>query len=154
VFAECRCDTSLRILETQDDFVQLKTSQILTVLLRFVCHSFLLSRDSWLMTSSSEKAPLQQWQLQPLLNYLSLCVQGTSQNKRDVAVQCLEAILPRHEVRQAVWAIPGILNGFEISWSCCARQFNFLLQISGHSQIEPESSNELSSWVLLLVVDI
>ncbi len=29
-------DTSLRILETQDDFVQLKTSQILTVLLRFV----------------------------------------------------------------------------------------------------------------------
>jgi len=83
----------LRILETQDDFVQLKTSQILTVLL------------------SLEKAPLQQWQLQPLLNYLSTCVQGTSQNKRDVAVQCLEAILPRQEVRQAVWAISGILSG-------------------------------------------
>ena len=65
------------------------------------------------MTSSAEKAALQQWQLQPLLNYLSVCVQGMSQNKRDVAVQCLEAILPRHEVRQAVWAIPGILSGFE-----------------------------------------
>ncbi|KAI9446627.1 ATPase V1 complex subunit H [Lactarius indigo] len=83
----------LRILETQDDFVQLKTSQILTVLL------------------SAEQAPLQQWQLQPLLSYLSICVQGTSPNKRDVAVQCLEAILPRHEVRQAVWAIPGIVSG-------------------------------------------
>ncbi|KAH9997541.1 ATPase V1 complex subunit H [Russula vinacea] len=57
------------------------------------------------------ESPPPTWQLQPLLNYLSLCVQGTSQNKRDVAVQCLEAILPRHEVRQAVWAIPGILSG-------------------------------------------
>ncbi|KAH9981470.1 ATPase V1 complex subunit H [Lactifluus volemus] len=83
----------LRILETQDDFVQLKTSQILTVLL------------------SAEPAPLQSWQLQPLLNYLSMWVQGQAPNKRDVAVQCLEAILPRHEVRKAVWEIPGILNG-------------------------------------------
>ncbi|KAI0005859.1 ATPase V1 complex subunit H [Russula compacta] len=83
----------LRILETQDDFVPLKASQILTVLL------------------SAEPAPLQPWKLQPLLSYLSVCVQGTSQNKRDVAVQCLEAILPQHEVRQAVWAIPGILSG-------------------------------------------
>ncbi|KAI0306737.1 ATPase V1 complex subunit H [Multifurca ochricompacta] len=83
----------LRILETQDDFVQLRTSQILTVLL------------------SAEPVPLQQWQLQPLLNHLSICVQGASPNKRDVAVQCLEVILPRHEVRKAVWAIPGILNG-------------------------------------------
>jgi len=82
-----------RILETQDDFVPLKTSQILTVLL------------------SAVPTSLQQWQLQPLLNYLSVCVQGTTQHKRDVAVQCLEAILPRHEVRQAVWAIPGILSG-------------------------------------------
>jgi hypothetical protein len=34
-----------RILETQDDFVQLKTSRILTVLLRFVRHSPLLSTE-------------------------------------------------------------------------------------------------------------
>ena len=107
------------------------------------------------MTSSAEKAALQQWQLQPLLNYLSVCVQGTSQNKRDVAVQCLEAILPRHEVRQAVWAIPGILSGFETSWSCRdARLSNLTLQISRYSQIEPESPNELSSRILLLVIDV
>ena len=67
------------------------------------------------MSSSAEPAPLKPWKLQPLLSYLSVCVQGTSQNKRDVAVQCLEAILPRHEVRQAVWEIPGILSGFEPS---------------------------------------
>ncbi|KAI0295501.1 ATPase V1 complex subunit H [Russula brevipes] len=102
----------LRILETQDDFVQLKTSQILTVLLRSI--SSFPHTVVWGLTptsSSAEPAPLQHWQLQPLLTYLSLCVQGTSQNKRDVAVQCLETILPRQEVRQAVWAIPGILNG-------------------------------------------
>ena len=78
------------------------------------------------MTSSAEKVPLQQWQLQPLLNYLSICVQGTSQNKRDVAVQCLEAILPRQEVRQAVWAISGILSGFEKHYGHVVMQeFNF-----------------------------
>jgi hypothetical protein len=43
--APAPCDTSPRILETQDDFVQLKTSQILTVLLRFVRHSPLLSTE-------------------------------------------------------------------------------------------------------------
>ncbi len=104
-----------RILETQDDFVQLKTSQILTVLLRFVHESVWAQLQATHVdsTSSAEQAPLQQWQLQPLLNYLSICVQGTSSNKRDVAVQCLEAILPRHEVRQAVWAIPGIVSGLE-----------------------------------------
>jgi len=98
----------LRILETQDDFVPLKASQILTVLL------------------SAEPGPLQQWQLQPLLNYLSMWVQGTAPNKRDVAVQCLETILPRHEVRQAVWAIPGILSGLvEILKSNYNPQMNY-----------------------------
>ena len=91
------------------------TSRILTVLLRFVSHSPFLGTKTVPIASSAEKAALKQLQLQPLLNYLSVCVQGTSQNKRDVAVQCLEAILPRHEVRQAVWAIPGILGGFETS---------------------------------------
>jgi V-type H+-transporting ATPase subunit H len=71
------------------------------------------SVQALMSSSSAEQAPLQQWQLQPLLTYLSTCVQGTSSNKRDVAVQCLEAILPRHEVRQAVWAIPGIVSGLE-----------------------------------------
>ena len=71
------------------------------------------SMQTLMSSSSAEPAPLQQSQSQPLLNYLSVCVQATSHNKRDVAVQCLEAILPRHEVRQAVWAMPGILSGFE-----------------------------------------
>jgi hypothetical protein len=71
------------------------------------------SMQTLIPSSSAEPAPLQQSQLQPLLDYLSVCVQATSHNKRDVAVQCLEAILPRHEVRQAVWVMPGILSGFE-----------------------------------------
>ncbi|EIM82503.1 ATPase V1 complex subunit H [Stereum hirsutum FP-91666 SS1] len=83
----------LHAVSNTDDFVQLKASQILTVLL------------------SSEQAPLQSQQLQPFLTTLASFVQGQVPNKRDVAVQCLEAILPRAEVRKAVWAIPGIISG-------------------------------------------
>jgi V-type H+-transporting ATPase subunit H len=43
---------------------------------------------------------------------LAVLVQGTSPNKADVAVQCLEALLARPECRQAVWAIPGIITGY------------------------------------------
>jgi V-type H+-transporting ATPase subunit H len=39
-------------------------------------------------------------------------IQGTSTNGRDVAVQSLEALLPRSEIRQAVWTMPEILRGF------------------------------------------
>ncbi|KAI5983764.1 armadillo-type protein [Pisolithus albus] len=67
----------LRTLETQDEFVQVKSAQILTILLR----------------------------------PLATLVQSTSANKRDVAVQCLEALLARPECRKAVWAIPGIIAG-------------------------------------------
>ncbi|KAG1759401.1 ATPase V1 complex subunit H [Suillus occidentalis] len=84
----------IRTLEAQDDFVQLKSAQILTVLL------------------SSESTPLQHQHLQPFLKVLSSLVQSQSQNKRDVAVQCLESLLARPECRRAVWAIPGILAGF------------------------------------------
>ncbi|KAI0048224.1 ATPase V1 complex subunit H [Auriscalpium vulgare] len=83
----------LRILGTQDDFIQLKSAQILTVLL------------------SSEPAPLPTTQLQPFLNTLSSLVQNPSPHKRDVSVQCLEAILPRAEVRKAIWANPSIITG-------------------------------------------
>ncbi|KAI0316789.1 ATPase V1 complex subunit H [Amylostereum chailletii] len=83
----------LRAFETQDEFVQLKAAQILTVLL------------------SSESAKLQLHHLLPLLNSLSTFVQSQAPNKRDVGVQCLEALLPRPEVRRAVWAIPGIGSG-------------------------------------------
>ncbi|KAF9475678.1 ATPase, V1 complex, subunit H [Pholiota conissans] len=84
----------LRTLEAQDEFVQLKTTQILTVLL------------------SSEFAPLRAQQLRPFLNVLSGFIQGSSLNKRDIAVQCLETLLARPECRQEVWRIPGIIAGF------------------------------------------
>ncbi|KAI6129138.1 armadillo-type protein [Pisolithus thermaeus] len=83
----------LRALETQDEFVQVKSAQILTILL------------------SAESTPLQHHHLQPFLRALATLVQSTSANKRDVAVQCLEALLARPECRKAVWAIPGIIAG-------------------------------------------
>ncbi|OBZ75904.1 V-type proton ATPase subunit H [Grifola frondosa] len=83
----------LRILDSQDEFVQLKGIQILTILL------------------SSESTPLQLQQLQPFLNCLALCVTNPSPNKRDVAVQCLEAILPRTECRKAAWANSSLIAG-------------------------------------------
>ena len=39
-------------------------------------------------------------------------MQNTLQNKRDVAVQCLEALLARPGCRRAVWAVPGIIAGY------------------------------------------
>ncbi|TFK42799.1 armadillo-type protein [Crucibulum laeve] len=84
----------LRTLETQDDFVQLKAAQILTILL------------------SVESQSLPSQYLTPFLSTLSSFVQGSSANKRDVAVQCLESLLSRPDVRQAVWRIPGIISGF------------------------------------------
>ncbi|KAJ7470380.1 ATPase V1 complex subunit H [Mycena latifolia] len=83
----------LRTLETQDDFVQLKAAQILTVLL------------------CSESTLLQSPQLTPFLATLASLVQGSSPNKCDIAVQCLEALLARPECRKAIWEIPGIIAG-------------------------------------------
>ncbi|KAJ7184178.1 ATPase V1 complex subunit H [Mycena filopes] len=83
----------LRTLETQDDFVQLKAAQILTVLL------------------CSESTLLQSPQLHPFLIFLASLVQGSSPSKCDIAVQCLEALLARPECRKAIWEIPGIIAG-------------------------------------------
>ncbi|KDQ60593.1 hypothetical protein JAAARDRAFT_31557 [Jaapia argillacea MUCL 33604] len=83
----------LRTLDTQDDFVQLKATQILTLML------------------SSDRATFHLHVLQPLLVTLSSQVQSTTIYKRDVAVQCLEALLPRSECRRAVWGTPGIISG-------------------------------------------
>ncbi|KAJ7197245.1 ATPase V1 complex subunit H [Mycena pura] len=82
----------LRTIEMQDDFVQLKAAQILTVLL------------------CSEPVPLQSPQLYPFLSTLASLVQS-SPNKCDIAVQCLEALLARPECRKAIWEIPGIIGG-------------------------------------------
>ncbi|KAG1776707.1 hypothetical protein EV702DRAFT_971226 [Suillus placidus] len=83
----------IRTLEVHDDFVQLKSAQILTVLL------------------SLESTPLQHQHRQPFLKVLSSLVQSQSQNQCDVAVQCLEYLFARPECHRAVWAIPGILAG-------------------------------------------
>ncbi|KAF8803618.1 ATPase, V1 complex, subunit H [Phlegmacium glaucopus] len=84
----------LRSLDVQDEFVQLKTAQILTVLL------------------SAESTPLRPHQIQAFLTVLSASIQGSSTNKRDVAVQCLESLLSRPDYRQEVWRFSGIISGF------------------------------------------
>ncbi|KAG5718677.1 V-type proton ATPase subunit H [Termitomyces sp. T112] len=84
----------LRALDTQDEFVQLKASQILTILI------------------SSESTPLPLQYLKLFLATLASLVQGPAPNKRDVAVQCLESLLARRNCRQAIWAVPGIIAGF------------------------------------------
>jgi len=83
----------LRILDSQDDFVQLKAMQILTILL------------------SAEKQPLSQQRLQPFLSTLAGFISSPLPHKRDIAVQCLETMLPRAECRKAVWANPLIIGG-------------------------------------------
>lgn len=80
-------------LETQDDVVQLKAAQILTVLL------------------ASETAPILPAVLQPYMSTISAFITSSFPMKRDMSVQCLEALLPRQEVRKAVWAMPTIITG-------------------------------------------
>ncbi|KAF9532416.1 armadillo-type protein [Crepidotus variabilis] len=84
----------LKALEAQDEFVQLKAAQILTVLL------------------TAQRGQLRARQLQTFLNVLASFMQGQSTNKRDIAVQCLESLLSRPDCRQEVWRIPGITAGF------------------------------------------
>ncbi|KIP10325.1 hypothetical protein PHLGIDRAFT_125667 [Phlebiopsis gigantea 11061_1 CR5-6] len=83
----------LKMLDSQDDFVQLKAVQILTVLL------------------SSEPNTIPTQYLQPFINGLADFIAHPLSHKRDVAVQCLEAVLPRTECRKAVWANPKIVSG-------------------------------------------
>ncbi|KAK7043755.1 H(+)-transporting V1 sector ATPase subunit H [Paramarasmius palmivorus] len=103
----------LRTLDMQDEFMQLKAAQILTVLL-WLAQSICTSLPLMPMTSyhSSEAKSLPPKLLQPFLSTLATMVQSNSHNKHDVGVQCLEALLARPECRQAVWAIPGIVQGF------------------------------------------
>lgn len=84
----------LRSLESQDEFVQLKAAQILTVLL------------------SSERKSIAEEKLPIFLNTLSTLMQDGRPARRDVSVQCLEALLARPECRELVWTMPGIIRGF------------------------------------------
>ncbi|EKM55742.1 uncharacterized protein PHACADRAFT_121574 [Phanerochaete carnosa HHB-10118-sp] len=84
----------LRMLESQDDFVQLKATQILTVLL------------------SAEPNTIPPQYLQPFIGTLTSFISHPVPHKHDVAVQCLEVILPRAEARRVVWTSPTIVAGF------------------------------------------
>ncbi|KAF8350901.1 armadillo-type protein [Amanita rubescens] len=84
----------LRASEAHDEFVQLKAAQILTVLL------------------STERRPAALGKLPTFLATLAILLQDGSPAKRDVAVQCLEALLARPDCRKMVWEIPGIIKGF------------------------------------------
>ncbi|KAL0071655.1 H(+)-transporting V1 sector ATPase subunit H [Marasmius tenuissimus] len=84
----------LRTLDMQDEFMQLKAAQI---------------SDCPLLPK-----PLQPRLLQPFLNILATMVQSSSPHKHDVGVQCLEALLARPECRQAIWAIPSIIKGYNL----------------------------------------
>ena len=86
-------NTTSSALDVQDDVVQLKTAQILAVFL------------------SSEKAPIAPNILHQFLSTLSSFLTPLFPYKRDLAVQCLEALLPRREVRKSVWGIPQIIQG-------------------------------------------
>ncbi|EKM82868.1 hypothetical protein AGABI1DRAFT_118298 [Agaricus bisporus var. burnettii JB137-S8] len=81
----------LRSLDVQDEFIQLKAAQILTMLL------------------SNEKSDALNQHLQTFLQTLAQLVSSTTQHKRDVGVQCLECLLARPTVRQAVWAHSAII---------------------------------------------
>ncbi|KAF8337633.1 armadillo-type protein [Cantharellus anzutake] len=81
-----------RTLETQDEFARLKALQIVTALL------------------SSEPSSLQSQHIRSFLSTITVSLQG-SQNARDVGVQCLGSLLPRAEVRKAVWKIDELIQG-------------------------------------------
>lgn len=99
-------------LEQQDEFIQLKTTQILTVLLGYVsnCYSLhVLTTDS--LTRSTEPDKKQRQYVTPFLNSVSTFIAHPLPEKRDVAVLCLEAVLPREEFRKAVWSSTNIISG-------------------------------------------
>lgn len=50
--------------------------------------------------------------IQPFTDVLANLVQSASSNRRDVAVQCLESLLTRTEVRKVVWSNPKIILGY------------------------------------------
>ncbi|TFK67880.1 ARM repeat-containing protein [Pluteus cervinus] len=84
----------LRAFDVQDEFIQLKSAQVLTIIL------------------SSGLTPLPLHHLHAFLKVLAGFIQGSLPNRREIGVLCAEALLSRPETRQAVWALPGIITGF------------------------------------------
>ncbi|TFY76691.1 hypothetical protein EWM64_g7321 [Hericium alpestre] len=98
-----------RALESQDDFVQMKAAQILTLLL------------------SSGSVTVYSPHIEAFLRILaSSFIQTSSPQKRDIAVQCLEVLLPQTEVRKAVWAMPTLIHALvDILKSNSGPQMNY-----------------------------
>jgi V-type H+-transporting ATPase subunit H len=108
------------MLESQDDFVQLKATQILTVLLRQGCNLVLWSYHVHILyVFSAEPNPIPSQYLQPFINTLASFIAHSLSHKRDIAVQCLEAVLPRAEVRKALWNNPTIVAGYWSMFCVC-----------------------------------
>ena len=61
--------------------------------------------------SSTERKSAALAKLSTFLHTLATLLQDGSPAKRDVAVQCLEALLARPDCRKMVWEIPGIIKG-------------------------------------------
>lgn len=64
---------------------------------------------------SAEPGTLQAYKFLFLLQTINNLVQGPSINGRDVGVQALEGLLPRPEVRSAVWKMPTLISGY-VPW--------------------------------------
>ena len=55
--------------------------------------------------------------LQPFISTLASFISNPMPHKRDVAVQCLEAILPRAEARKVVWTNDTIVAGSVVPYA-------------------------------------
>jgi len=92
------CDPDLpygplsRPFETQDEFSRLKALQIVTALL------------------NSEPIPLQNQYVWTFLSTTNVILQDSA-NAREVGVQCLGSLLPRSEVRRAMWQLDELVLG-------------------------------------------
>jgi len=76
-----------------------------------VCFVWVTS-SSYSHPSSTERKSAALAKLSTFLHTLATLLQDGSPAKRDVAVQCLEALLARPDCRKMVWEIPGIIKGF------------------------------------------
>ena len=68
-------------------------------------------------TSSAEPNTIPPQYLQPFISTLASFISNPMPHKRDVAVQCLEAILPRAEARKVVWTNDTIVAGSVVPYA-------------------------------------
>ncbi|KAG8812638.1 H(+)-transporting V1 sector ATPase subunit H [Serendipita sp. 399] len=123
----------LKTLESADEWVQLKACQIVTTFM------------------SAEHSELQPFQYSPLLHAISGLIQGSSANGRDVAVQSLEALLPRSEIRRTVWEKPELVKGHSDPGPQMTYQVSFCIWLL---TFETEVAKDINKWKLKRQYDI